>query len=96
MKSEKEVNEVEVNEVRQVYRESHVARTFPKSRISQNTEIPKQHSRDCRIEYSTIVLSQNTQLGLAEYELLRNPYAISQQRTLGAAVIIIITLILFA
>ena len=41
---------------------------FPKLGIS------KQHSRDC--QYSTIVLSQNTQLGLAEYELLRNSYAI--------------------
>ena len=31
------------------------------------------------MEYSMIVLSQNTQLGLAEYELLRNSHAISQQ-----------------
>ena len=70
-----------MNELAQVYHESHVARAFPKSRISKNTGIPKQHSRDCHIEYSTIVLSQNTQLGLAEYELPRNSYAISQQFT---------------
>ena len=53
-------------------------KNFPKSRTSQNTEIPKQHSQDCHMEYSTIVLSQNTQLGLVEYELLRNSYAIPQ------------------
>ena len=56
-----------MNEVAHVYHEYHVARIFPKSRISQNTGISKQHSRDYHIEYSMIVLSQNTQLGLAEY-----------------------------
>ena len=43
-KKEKERKEEEVNKVAQVYHESHVARTFPKSRISQNIGIPKQHS----------------------------------------------------
>ena len=43
------------------------SKDIPKSRISPNTGIPKQHSRDCHIEYSTIVPSQNIQLGLAEY-----------------------------
>ena len=77
---EKERKKEEMNEVAQVYHEPHVARTFPKSKLPKNTGIPKQHSRDCHIEYSTIFHSQNIQLGLAEYELLRNSYAISQQR----------------
>ena len=56
----KEEKESKRARVGQVYHESHVAKTFPKSRISQNTGIPKQHSRDCNIEYSTIVLPHNT------------------------------------
>ena len=62
----KEKKEMKVKEVGQVYHESPVAKIF------QSTGIPKQHSRDCHIEFSTIVLSQNTQLGLAKYKLLRN------------------------
>ena len=40
---------------------------FPKPGITK-----QQHFRDYHIEYSTIVLSQNILLGLAEYKLLRN------------------------
>ena len=74
---EKERKEERINEAGQVYHSSHVAMTFiPKDENFPKSRIPKQHSRDCHIECFTIVLSKNTPLGLPEYELLRNSYAI--------------------
>ena len=57
-------------------REGKGRKEIPKNENFPKPGIFKQHSRDCHIECSTIVLSQNTLLGLAEYELLRNSYAI--------------------
>ena len=72
-KEKKEVNEGETSLPR-VPRRKNIPNieNFPKHRNS------KQHSRDCHIEYSTIGLSPNTQLELAEYELLRDSYVIPQ------------------